>query len=128
MCLDLLWEERPLSLPLSPASLTRLNSVGKQLTFATAGRERERRKGDSESVGSAANNCIQLHRSYTVMQASSHVFSQQEAELSLHFAFGNEFISVVNTVECFFISSLAHSLFVYYIRFGHSQLLSLKFS
>lgn len=53
-------------------------------------------------MGSAANNT-----SYTVLQASSHVFSQQEVELSLHFAFGNEFISVVNTVECFFISSLS---------------------
>lgn len=52
-------------------------------------------------MGSAANNCTQLHTSYTVLQASSHVFSQQKAELSLHFAFGNEFISVVNTVECF---------------------------
>lgn len=65
-------------------------------------RERERRERESKSVGSAANNT-----SYTVLQASSHVFSQQEAELSLHFAFGNEFISVVNTVECFFISSLS---------------------
>lgn len=128
MCLALVWEERPLSLP--PLAVTCLDSVGKQLTFAPAerDRERERRERESKSVGSAANNT-----SYTVLQASSHVFSQQEAELSLHFAFGNEFISVVNTVECFFISSLSllslsSFFFLHYIRFGHSQLLSLKFS
>lgn len=116
--------------PLPLSSCCDLPEFRWQTADVCASREgqRERRERESKSVGSAANNT-----SYTVLQASSHVFSQQEAELSLHFAFGNEFISVVNTVECFFISSLSllslsPFFFLHYIRFGHSQLLSLKFS
>lgn len=89
------------------ASLIRSNSVGKQLQ-ADRERGREREQQQSEKVWQiTVHSCI---TTYTVLHGS-HVFSQQEAELSMHSAFGNEFISVVNTVECFSShSSLAHSL------------------